>query len=137
VTPLLHGLPPTVVPDIPPFINDLAQRNLIRGKRVGFPVGQDVARAMGAIPLSNAQSPSRTRAGAAGRRCGTTSSRRPEHAGGLRLGNVGGRIVAETILGVIDKDRGSDFHARWCPTPPLAPADGKFGIGDLLAFARA
>ena len=34
-----------------PMINNLAERNLLRGKRVGLPAGQDVAREMGITPL--------------------------------------------------------------------------------------
>jgi hypothetical protein len=43
---------------------------------------------------------------------------------------VGGRIVAETILGVLDADKDSYFHQRG--SAPTLPA---FGIGDLLRFA--
>ena len=53
---------------------------------------------------------------------------------GLRLGPVGGRIVAETILEILDSDKDSYFHERdWQPMPP---ARTKFGIGDFLAFAE-
>ena len=42
---------------------------------------------------------------------------------GLRLGPVGGRIVAETILGILDSDKDSYFHERdWQPMPPAGPA---------------
>jgi hypothetical protein len=52
---------------------------------------------------------------------------------GLTLGPVGGRIVAETILGILDTDKDSYFHQRdWQPMPPAGPS---FAIGDFLAFA--
>ena len=54
LSPPLHDLPPSVVPpDLQPLINNLAERNLLRGKRVGLPAGQDVAREMGITPLEN------------------------------------------------------------------------------------
>ena len=56
---------------------------------------------------------------------------------GERLGEVGGRIVAETILGILDADKDSYFHQRgWTPTIPAA-VRGEFRIGDLLTFAGA
>ena len=51
LSPPLHDLPASVVPpDLQPLINDLAERNLLRGKRVGLPAGQDVARRDGHHP---------------------------------------------------------------------------------------
>jgi hypothetical protein len=46
----LSVLPPSVAPDEP---RSLAQRNLLRGFELGLPTGQDVARAMGVIPLTD------------------------------------------------------------------------------------
>ena len=47
---------------------------------------------------------------------------------------MGGRIVAETILGILDADKDSYFHQRgWTPIIPAAGA--RFRIGDLLRFA--
>ena len=136
LSPPLHDLPASVVPpDLQPLINDLAERNLLRGKRVGLPAGQDVAREMGITPLEN-------------RDLGLTEAPWKDRAplwyyvlaeaeqlqDGLRLGPVGGRIVAETILGILDSDKDSYFHERdWQPMPP---ARTKFGIGDFLAFAE-
>jgi hypothetical protein len=48
----LHRLPPSVVSDPPP---SLAERNLLRGWRLGLPSGQDVARAMKLDPLADEQ----------------------------------------------------------------------------------
>jgi hypothetical protein len=58
----LFDLPASVVPPPDPHVS-LAERNLLRGKRLGLPSGQRVARQMGAVPLCNP-------------RCGSTSSRR-------------------------------------------------------------
>jgi hypothetical protein len=135
LSPPLHDLPPSVVPpDVQPVINDLAQRNLLRGKRVGLPAGQDVAQAMGITPLANRD---------IGLPEAAWNNKAPlwyyvlaeaeRLTSGLTLGPVGGRIVAETILGIIDTDKDSYFHQRdWQPMPP---AGRTFGIGDFLAFA--
>ena len=98
----LFTLPSTVVAPTADAIVALAERNLLRGKRLGLPAGQDVAAAMGLKPLTNAQLGltdagwNRTR-----RRCGTTSSRRRSCSAARPLGPVGGRIVAEVILGLL------------------------------------
>ena len=56
---------------------------------------------------------------------------------GERLGPVGGRIVAETILGILDHDGDSYFHERgWTPPPPIASTPGECRIGHLLDFAN-
>ena len=47
----LGGLPPTIGPVMP----SLAERNLVRGWRMRLPSGQDVARAMGVVPLTDDQ----------------------------------------------------------------------------------
>ena len=53
--------------------------------------------------------------------------------GGRQLGPTGGRIVAEVILGLIDKDQSSYFN-----TPqPWSPAEGDFHIADLLTLVNA
>jgi hypothetical protein len=52
----LYSLPiGPVVPQAPPAVISLAERNLLRGKRLGLPSYQDVAEAMGIIPYTNAQ----------------------------------------------------------------------------------
>ena len=54
---------------------------------------------------------------------------------GERLGPVGGRIVAEVLLGIIDADPESyrAVDRSWRPSLPHTGA--AFGLGDLLAFA--
>jgi hypothetical protein len=131
----LYNLPigPVVPPD-PPAVISLAERNLLRGKRLGLSSYQDVAEAMGITPYTNAQ-------------LGLTD---PDWGGkaplwfgilkeselaenGTRLGPTGRQIVAEVIIGIIDADKDSYFHSpqAW------SPAGGSFGIADLLLFAGA
>jgi hypothetical protein len=129
----LNELPPTVVQHVDGAILSLAHRNLLRGKRLGLPAGQDVARAMGVAPIPND-------------RLGLTdpgwNARAPlwyyilkeaELLGGRTLGPVGGRIIAEVILGILSLDRTSFLNARtgW------APARIPFECGDFLEMAGA
>ncbi len=57
-------------------------------------------------------------------------------AGGLHLGPVGGRIVAEVFLGVLLADPTSYLSTQpdWRPTLPGRVA-GEFGMVDLLRIA--
>ena len=50
----LFTLPSTALPDTNP-LNLLSPRNLLRGKKMGLPSGQQVARLMGVTPLTNDQ----------------------------------------------------------------------------------
>ena len=137
----LFNLPigPVVPPD-PPAVTSLAQRNLLRGKRLGLPSYQDVAVAMGLTPYTNAQLDPTGTLGLANPAWGGMAPlwfgilKESEIAeNGARLGPTGRRIVAEVILGIIDADKDSYFHSpqAW------APAGGSFGIADLLVFGGA
>jgi hypothetical protein len=59
-------------------------------------------------------------------------------ADGEHLGEVGGRIVVEVLLGLLDADPGSYRSADpgWRPTLPGANP-GEFTMADLLVFAGA
>ncbi|SEQ92826.1 peroxidase family protein [Microlunatus flavus] len=128
----LATLPPTVVAPTAGAIVALAERNLLRGKRLGLPAGQDVATAMGVAPLTNAQ------LGLSG---GGWNKKAPlwyyvlkeaELGGGNRLGAVGGRIVAEVVLGLLAADKTSYFNAN----PGFDPGS-TFRVGDLILMAGA
>jgi hypothetical protein len=56
-------------------------------------------------------------------------------ADGLRLGPVGGRIVAEVFVGLLQSDPASylSLQPRWQPTLPAK--NGSFRMTDLLTFA--
>jgi hypothetical protein len=129
----LANLPSTVVAHIDGAILALAQRNLLRGKWLGLPAGQDVATAMGVPPIPN------ERLGLTDARWGGKSPlwyyvlKEAELGGGCQLGAVGGRIVAEVILGMLARDRNSYFNANRPWTPKSTP----FGMGDLLVMAGA
>jgi hypothetical protein len=136
----LFSLPASVVP--PPDTRvSLAERNLLRGKRLGLPSGQEVARQMGAVPLDN----QKLGLGEAPDWEGQAPlwfyvlKEAELEADGKTLGPVGGRIVAEVILGLLELDRNSYLRMapNWKPEPPIARAPGLFEIGDLLKVAGA
>jgi hypothetical protein len=142
-TPLFHlplgailsnpaGTPPT----------SLMQRNLLRTLTWGIPSGQSIASQMGIPPLSNTE----------------LAELRPIRASfvestplfyyilkeaelredGLRLGPVGGRIVAEVFIGLLQLDPESYLHVQpyWLPTLPTHDGTSQsFRMIDFLTFA--
>ena len=124
--------------------NSLAHRNLKRGLAFRLPSGEEVARAMGIEPLK----PSDVFSGLSHLqdefRHGTPLwyyiLREAELVHfGERLGPVGGRLVAETILALLEGDKTSYLGSspQWKPTLPRVggrPA-GDFDMADLLGFA--
>jgi hypothetical protein len=137
----LAKLPASVVPPPDPQIH-LAVRNNIRGKRVGLPSGQQVAKAMRVTPLSNAALGLSSDPGWGGQAplwyyILKEAELKPYY--GERLGPVGGRIMSEVLVGLLQRDPNSYLYlnAAWKPTPPIAPATGQFGFVDLLKYAKA
>jgi hypothetical protein len=144
-TPLFQ-LPSNIgaVPHPHPISNpqSLAQRNLLRHLTFSLPSGQRVAKAMRVTPLSD----------------GDFDELRPHGlenrvplwfyvlreamvcCNGERLGPVGGRIVAEVFIGLLQGDR-SSYLAQdpdWEPTlPTIDPSvqGESFRMVDLLRFA--
>ena len=156
----LHILPEVVTeseanPAVDARIHALAERNLKRGKALGLPSGQAVARRMGlaedlilhAGDLASAGDP--------------VATPLPKHLvevfgqdtplwfyilkeaevlnAGHHLGPVGGRIVAEVFLGLLHGDPFSylGVQPNWRPKGGMfgAPRDGEFAFADLLRFA--
>lgn len=160
VNPLGH-LPDRVVQDPPP---SLASRNLLRGWRMRLPTGQDVARAMGVPVLADSEiligkftgdpadikgdivtvggdafkgnCPLWTYVLAETEEVDTSV----KTTGGdkliktRRLGPVGGRIVAETFVGILAGDGSSFLNLNPLWTPSLA-VNGVFGLPELVAAA--
>ncbi|SDG31437.1 peroxidase family protein [Klenkia brasiliensis] len=129
----LHDLPGTVVSrDTTPLITDLAERNLLRGKRLGLPAGQDVAARLGQRPLTNAQL-GLTDPGWGGRAplWFYVLKEAELTQGGARLGPTGGLLVAGTLLTLLFLDRTSYVNAR----PAWRPATTPFTVGHLLQRA--
>jgi hypothetical protein len=137
----LTSLPGSAVPPPDPT-KDLAVRNTIRGKRVGLPSGQQVARAMRAPVLSNATLGLSNDPGWKGEAplwfYILKEAELPPY-NGERLGPVGGRIVAEVLVGLLQRDPNSYLYLDpgWKPAPPIASTTGKFTFADLLKYAGA
>jgi hypothetical protein len=118
-------------------IPNLAERNLLRALRLGVPSGQSVARAMGIQPLSDAD------LGLSGRGAPDLEGDSPLWFYILReaellarsqhLGPVGGRIVAEVLIGILAGDPLSWLSVEPNWQPPLAK-NGRFGMPELIGF---
>ncbi len=154
-----------------PQHRNLAQRNLLRGARMGLPTGQDVARAMGLAPIPDEylrvgkaipeEWEQQTRikdvhpsfAGAAPlwyyvlaeahyewiRKIKPLAPQPAPELSPQTLGPVGGRIVAETLVGLLWADGHS--YLRQCPNfqPTVKDAEDQEHslrtMGELIKFA--
>ncbi len=134
---LVAGFDPTIA-------QNLAIRNLLRGRRLDLPSGQDVARAMGIDPLSEAELfdglalEEDVKNDLTGRAplwfyVLREAEKRTESA---HLGPVGGRIVAEVLIGLLSGDPLSflSVQPNWTPTLPGAK-EGDFTLSDIVNFA--
>jgi len=109
----------------------LARRNLLRGWRLKLPNGQAVARTMGVDPLDAEELGFREPAPLWFYVLKEAELRED----GVQLGPVGGRIVAETFLGLLKGDPLSFLNEpHWRPTLPAAN-EGEFTMADLIRFA--
>ncbi|WP_292528102.1 hypothetical protein [Methylocystis sp.] len=127
------------LPGFPPGdVQSLAQRNLLRALTFSLPSGQSVAKAMSLPPLDAIH----------------FDDLKPLHLhvrtplwfyilreadvqqDGKQLGAVGGRIVAEVFIGLLQGDALSYLaqDPAWTPTLPGAAADD-FKVTDMLRFA--
>jgi hypothetical protein len=167
----LADLPATVQPDTESS-SKLAQRNLLRGSKMGLPSGQQVARLMGVAPLTNDElaqnrqlvvkipvDPSGTvldntvvdndqlvpDADLATRLKAMGEAplwfyilKEAEILGkGRELGPVGGRIVAEVLVGLLKRDINSylSLQPTWKPGAPVSLVPGRCTMFDILKFA--
>lgn len=114
--------------------HSLAARDLQRGQATALPSGEAVARALGVEPLTPEQ------VGLAEHGWGAETPlwfyvlrEADVQQAGDRLGEVGGRIVGDVLVGIIDADP-EGYRAvdrDWRPTLPAASPDG-YGIADLV-----
>jgi hypothetical protein len=147
----LGSLPPAVASNP----SSLAARNLLRGLRLGLPSGQDVARAMGVVPLrddqlkvgkATADDPPVAASITALPDVGDEfKGRAPlwyyvlaeaqqqfrDDATPIRLGPVGGRIVMETFAGILL----GDSHSFLSQDPTWTPMNRDFKMADLIKIA--
>ncbi|MEQ1517083.1 MAG: heme peroxidase family protein [Usitatibacteraceae bacterium] len=119
----------------------LPQRNLLRHVTWQLPSGQRVAREMDAPSLSAGDLSELSGYGVGLERSTPLWYYVLKEAeiigGGQHLGPVGGRIVGEVILGLLQADNGSYLSAdsRWTPTLPSSTGAGFFKMIDFLTFA--
>src|SRR5262249_53589262 len=105
----LFKLPlPTIAPHTQTAPVVLPQRNLLRQLTWGLPSGQEIAKAMRVTPLSRKEL---SDIESVYKPFGTSTplwyyvlAEAKAAAGGLHLGPVGGRIVAETLIGLLRGD---------------------------------
>jgi hypothetical protein len=115
----------------------LPQRNLLRQLTWSLPSGQEIAKAMGVEKLTPHELKDL-------KPYGFDKStplwhyvlREAElHADGLTLGKVGGRIVAEVLIGLIQSDPSSYLVQKPSWTPTLTAAGSSFRMKDFLTYA--
>lgn len=118
----------------------LATRNLLRHITWEIPSGQEIAAEMGESPLSAADLSDITDVAPilAGRTPLWLWVLREAEliADGAHLGPVGGRIVAEVLIGLIELDPASMMSdPGWRPTLPSRLGTGEFDMVDMLTIA--
>ncbi len=140
ISSALFQLPFSAIAGLSDNPSSLAQRNLLRHLTFSLPSGQALAKAMCIEPLTNNDLKDLKDLGV------QMEQKTPLwfyilkeaelRAEGRTLGPVGGRIVAEVFIGLLEGDRLSFLRAdpTWHPTLPVN-AEEKFGIVSLLKFA--
>lgn len=139
-TPLFNLPLQTIASGTPP--TSLPQRNLLRQVTWSMPSGQSIARVMG-VPALDKHDLKDLKDYHLGLEESTplwlyVLKEAEVMTGGLTLGPVGGRIVAEVILGLLELDKDSYFsERRWRPTLPTTSGrvTGDFRMIDFLTFA--
>jgi Animal haem peroxidase len=117
--------------------HSLAARDLQRGQATGLPSGEAVARQLGERVLKAEEVGLRPHGWESETPLWYYVLREADVLGdGDRLGPVGGRIVGEVLVGIVDADPGS-FRAldrSWTPVLPAAEP-GRFTLTDFLRAA--
>jgi hypothetical protein len=139
-TPLFHLPLAAIASGTPPI--SLPQRNLLRHITWEMPSGQAVARAMGVELLQAGDLMELAQPYGLGFENSTplwyyALREAAIINNGARLGPVGGRIVAEVFIGLLQLDPTSYLAVQpgWRPTLP-GRSPGNFTMVDLLTFAR-
>ncbi|MBR8834753.1 MAG: peroxidase [Stigonema ocellatum SAG 48.90 = DSM 106950] len=136
-------VPLQTLPNVPQP-NALAIRNLLRGRSLGLPSGQSVAKFIGFEPLT----PDEISQGSDGEVAKAQGFDLESplwyyilkealiQGEGKHLGQVGSRIVAEVFVGLLQSRDSNSFlvhEPNWKPTLP-ATVPGTFTLADLLNF---
>lgn len=136
-TPLFELPLGTIASGTPPL--SLAERNLLRHLTWMAPSGQAIAARLGVPVLSRAQL-SELQAIHPSFVSATplwyyVMKEAEVMEGGLHLGPVGARLVAEVFIGLLQSDSASYLHAETPFVPSLGATPGVFTMVDLLNFA--
>ena len=131
---LMH-LPPQLTGELAqPEHAALAYRDMQRGASLGLPSGEAIAEALDLAPLRREELNMPEGLCSDGTPLAYYIQREAmvQHDGEY-LGDVGGRVLAEVLLGLLLADPTAYLHAQpdWRPTLPAA--DGNFRLADLLA----
>jgi hypothetical protein len=129
---------------VPPTGAALARLNLRRGRALGLPCGPDVADALGEVVLSEDDLLEPLADQIDGRERAALGDATPLWyyllreaellgGGGLHLGPVGGRIVAEVLIGLLEADP-SSYLRRWPDWKPDLAHEDRFTMADLVRF---
>ena len=110
----------------------LAVRDLLRGETTELPSGEAVAQLMGVPQLSDDDLEQTWPHGTPLWFYILKEAER--RAGGDRLGPVGGRIVAEVLIGLLRADPASYLSLEPGWEPSLSAAGPRFGLADLLTL---
>ena len=104
----------------------LAMRDLLRSYKMELPSGQAIAQTMGEEPLDGPEAPLLY----------YVLREAKEKQQGLKLGPVGGRIVAEVIIGLLSGDPHSflNVNPKWKPTYPSLGES--FELRDIFYHAK-
>jgi hypothetical protein len=116
----------------------LAQRNLLRHVTWGMPSGQAIAAGMGA-PVVSKQDLGELKSYGFDKSTPLwyyTLKEAQLLAGGLHLGPVAGRIVAEVLIGLLQTDQNSYLSAQPSWQPTLQNPGPGFRMKDFLSYAR-
>jgi Animal haem peroxidase len=117
----------------------LANRDLQRGQAIGLPSGEGVAGALGIEPLTSDQVGLAEHGWSEETPLWIYILREADALhDGNRLGRIGGRIVGEVLVGIVDADPESfrSVDRSWKPTLPSHDPD-RFGIADILVPPEA
>jgi hypothetical protein len=120
VHPLI-ALPAAIIgPTDVSALRSLATRDLERGQGVGLPSGEAVAKLMGEKLLTRDEIGTSKAAWSRETPLWYYVLREADvRSGGNRLGPVGGRIVGEVLIGLLDPSSVRHAPAEWSPIRPL------------------
>lgn len=139
----IDGRLPSALMDLPPDLTgplddrahgSLAVRDLLRGTATRLPSGEAVAGRIGAEPLTPVQTGLADEGWPGETPLWFYVLKEAEaRCGGERLGPVGGTIVGEVLLSILDADPEAQRSAdpSWRPTLP-AQVPGRYTLADLL-----